>query len=225
MEIPKSIESSLNILNYDNRDEEKENKKMQKVFDIQRISYFKDKGSNIHCLSKTNIPKNKKNLKLNDLIPNLNNIKIKFTKRENVDKKIIKLFKNFIKDKIRKKDKKLTEEFLFKNLSFWNRFIQGMFTPPFYYMDESRNESIEFKSMNSLYIIWIFQNEFANELYFQFLKEKGNILVDSFIDFFDIKEEENIKTIKYYIRNFNKIFSLVLGKIHFFILSLLKYIF
>lgn len=154
----------------------------------------------------------KKNLKLNDIIPHLQNIKFKFSKRENIDKKIIKLFKNFIKDKI-KQDKKKSEEM--KNLSFWNRYVQGMYTPPFYYVDECTNETIEFKSTNSIYILWIFQNELANELYTLFLQEKGNNLIDSFVEFFDITESEDIKMIKYYILNFNKIFSLAKGKIIF----------
>jgi len=141
-------------------------------------------------------------------LPNLNSIKIKFTKRENVDKKIVKLYKNFIKEKI-KQDKKKAEEL--KNLSFWNRFVQGMYTPPFNFVDECTNENIEFKSTNSIYVLWIFQNEFANELYMQFLQEKGNKLIDSFVDFFDITENDDIKMIKYYIFNFNKIFSLTKG--------------
>lgn len=184
-----------------------------KIFEIKRKNYANDKCSNINSLTKQSIPASKKNLKLNDILPCLNNIKIKFTKRENVDKKIIKLFKNFIKEKI-KQDKKKLEEF--KNLSFWNRFVQGMYSPPFNYVDECTNETIEFKSTNSLYILWIFQNELSNELYSQFLQEKGSDLIYTFINFFDITESDDIKMIKYYIFNFNKIFSLAKGISKFF---------
>jgi ferric iron reductase protein FhuF len=187
-------------------------KKENKIFEIKRDNYIKDKNSNINSLTKQNISAVKKNLKLNEIIPQLQNIKFRFSKRENVDKKIIKLFKNFIKNKI-KQDKMKSEEM--KNLSFWNRYVQGMYTPPFYYVDECTNKTIEFKSSNSIYILWIFQNELSNELYTLFLQEKGNNLIDSFVDFFDITESEDIKMIKYYIFNFNKIFSLAKGKIIF----------
>ena len=155
-------------------------------------------SKNIHNSSSSTNNK----IKLTDIIPKLSQIKIKFTKRENLDKKIIKLFKAFIKEKIKRKS---NEEI--KNLGFWNRFTQGMCNPPFKFYDEITNEMIEFKSTNSLYIIWIFQNEFSTELYKQFLKAKGNSLYETIIEFFELKEVEDKKMAKYYIFNFYSIFS------------------
>lgn len=207
---PMSNELSKNKNNEIKMEENKFNqKKKEKVFNIERNSYIKDKSSNFNSLTKQSITMPKKNIKLLDILPNLNQIKLKFTKRENIDKKIIKFFKNFVKGKI-KNEKKKTEEI--RNISFWKRFIQGMYTPPFYYVDESTNETIEFKSTNSLYIIWIFQNEFANELYSQFLQENGNDLFNKFLEFFEVNEKEDKKVLKYYMFNFNKIFSLEQSK-------------
>jgi len=178
------------------------------IFSIKKNEIKKDKSSNLNSLTKNNYNINNNNtntnkIKLKEIIPKLNKIKIKFTKRENLDKKIVKLFKNFIKEKIKRKN----ENENIKNLGFWNRFTQGMCNPPFNFYDEITNEFIEFKSVNSLYIIWIFQNEFSTELYKEFIKNKGESVYESIADFFKIKENEDLKIARYYIFNFYSIFS------------------
>lgn len=181
----------------------------KKILLINNNECIKDKSSNLNSLTKEYFPKKEiKNnpYKIKQLLPSLNQIKIKFTKRENIDKKIMKLLKNFIKVNIKKKNQNFLNEI--KNVGFWNRFIQGMYTPPFKIVDDSTNENLEFKSMNSFYLVWIFQNDFATEIYKLFLKEKSNVLLDSFIEYFNLKESDDIKTLKYYIYNFHKIFSL-----------------
>ena len=113
----------------------------------------------------------------------------------------MKLFKFFIKERIKNKAENI------KNLGFWNRFSQGYFNPPFNFFDDIANESIEFRSVNSLYIIWIFQNEFSTELYKEFIKSEGESLFQRILDSFGIIENEDLKIAKYYIINFFSIFS------------------
>lgn len=178
---------------------------MSKIFSIKKNEIKVDKSSNLNCLQKINHnisnPKSPK-VKLNQIIPKLKQIKVKFTKRENLDKKIIKFFKAFIKEKIKRHDTKSI-----KNLGFWNRFAQGMCSPPFNFYDEITNEYIEFKSVNSLYIIWVFQNEFSTELYNEFIQVKGENVFENIKNFFMIKENDDLKLARYYIFNFYSIFS------------------
>ncbi len=94
-----------------------------------------------------------------------------------------------------------------KNLGFWNRFSQGYYNPPFNFLDEFTNELIEFKSFNSLYIIWIFQNEFSTELYKEFIKINGEYVFQDILDSYGVIEKEDIKITKYYLYNFYSIFS------------------
>lgn len=158
----------------------------------------------MNALTKEKILQKSCNKKIKEILPYLSQIKFKFTKRECVDRKILKLFKKFIKEKL--KHFKTTKCTL-NNSDFWEKFLSGAYTPPFKIYDESTLETIEFKTMNTLYIAWIFQNDSARYLYTNFIEEKSSSVFYSLKEFFEIKEEPDSRILKYYILNFHNIFS------------------
>ena len=167
--------------------------------DNNKITIKNDPHSNYNQLLKENFPKNINNNKRNSLIDN--NFHPKFIKKENVDKKIFRFFRNFIKEK------SVTENniVILKNSSFWINFSQKNLLPPMRYIDNNNN--VIFKSFNSNYFIWLFSQEGTNELFNQFLKEEGNLLLNKFIMKYNLKNDnEEISNLKKYLFNIPNIY-------------------
>ena len=97
---------------------------------------------------------NKKNMKLNSIF-------FEFTKRENIDKSIIRKFRktlaqsNYIQvDKESKIENSLFPEVTYKS-KFWKKFCNSELIPPFFF----KEEKIVFKSFCANYLLWLFKNE------------------------------------------------------------------
>jgi hypothetical protein len=104
---------------------------------------------------------------------------IKFTKKENVDKKLLRKFKKYLKDLL--KENKLS--FI---SDFWKSFIKGKLLPPVNYKPPGTDKCIQFKSFNTKYLLWLFSHEGGVELYNQFVENKSeeifSLLEDIVVD-------------------------------------------
>ena len=117
----------------------------------------------------------------------------KFLKRENIDKKIIRKYRKFIQKSV--KGKVNSEVIL--------NFIKGNIIPPF------KIDDIEFKSINTNYIIWLFSHEEMHFWYSEFHEEFLDKLVNILTSKYNVNEEDEIELLKCYIINLNKIYHSV----------------
>lgn len=117
---------------------------------------------------------------------------ILFTKRENIDKFIVRKFKRYLKTKYRSKKKlhlnKFTKSFISLNL-----------LPPF-----EHNREI-FNSFCTKYMIWLFRDECIQELYRTFVNETIEDLVAYYKERFNPSEEE-LENLREYVLKMDKIF-------------------
>jgi hypothetical protein len=121
-----------------------------------------------------------------------------FTKRENVDKKLLRSWRKNLRNN-KNKVQILTGE----NKTFWTNYMDCNLFPPFKYYEN--NENYEFKSFNSAYIIWCFTHEKSLEFYEYFIKEDYRKIISYYIGNFNIKENE-LRLLKEYLKNFGKIY-------------------
>ena len=110
--------------------------------------------------------------------------KFKLLKRENVDKKILRKFKKYLKAKSKEKEDNEIKNYI-KNNDFWSEYIKQNLMPPFKY--EKEKEKVSFKSFNTQYLCWFFEHKYSLELYNFFIKEKYDNLIH------EIKEANNLK--------------------------------
>jgi hypothetical protein len=121
---------------------------------------------------------------------------VKFTKRENIDKRVLRQFRKFL---ICQKDK--------TNLSeFWKTFVNVNLLPPVKYTNHILKEDIDFKSFNINYSIWLFSHRGGCELYKQFLTREMEKIMNMFKDVVK-KSYENGKELRNYIENLAFIYS------------------
>jgi hypothetical protein len=158
----------------------------------------KDKSSIYNLHKKEYLPKLKRDLTLKETIPLLKNFNPNYTKRANVDKKILRKFKNYLKGILEKKNyshSTSTSNFGQENL-FWFEFVNGNYFPPFKFYDEKEKKQKEFKSFNSNYLIWIFNREKAINFYEEFLKDCGKETLDSLLKEYSLDISEKSKEIE-----------------------------
>jgi hypothetical protein len=136
-------------------------------------------------------PKNKKISIAKDFI-------FKFTKRENIDKKVLRKFRKFLK--IVKKQNQLIEI-----NKFWFSFINDNILPPMTYTNNAYNDNVAFKSFNTTYMLWLFSHPGGIELYEMFLIDNKNSIISAFNDSF-ISEEDRI-ALDSYLTHFAYIYS------------------
>jgi hypothetical protein len=163
------------------------------------------------------------------MIPFLRDFNPKFLKKENIDKKILRKFRNFVKSfmendlsskiysRINGKEelqKAITiESEKYKNLIFLKKFYKQNLLPPMNYCDDDNNISIEFKSFNTNYMLWLFSQDGVSEIYKLFTDNLGNEILNDFVqsynlDFVNKKNEIGIiQTLKDYIFSIEKIYT------------------
>ena len=91
--------------------------------------------------------------------------KFHILKRENVDKKVLRKFKKFLKTKLKEKAENVVKSYI-NNNKFWPDYIKMNLMPPFNY----DKEKIKFKSFNTKYLCWFFDHKYALELFNIFIK-------------------------------------------------------
>jgi hypothetical protein len=162
-----------------------------------------DITSNYFQLHKPYVPNIKKQENIKDKYPLLNQFRPKYTKRENIDKKILRKFKAFLIAE--SKAKQLNMNYCDKN--FWIMFISGNILPPLKYTDNNSGELVDFKSFNSNFMNWLFRKKGAEQFYNSFIAKEGDNTVNFLTDEYLIHKIEDINQLDYYVKNLYKIFT------------------
>lgn len=117
-------------------------------------------------------------------------ISFEFTKRENIDKTVMRKFRKFVMTKIKSKTADLD--------AFWKDFCIFTYLPPF------KTEDIEFRSFCTNYLLWVFSHPGGKELYESFIDKNLNELLQIFTDKY---KTNNTGDLKEYLINLGDVFS------------------
>ena len=131
----------------------------------------------------------------------LKEFQFKFTKRENVDKKVLRKFRKFLKEKYKKNQANICS--IISNNKFWLDFISLNLLPPFSYIAEEK----EFKSFNTGYMCWIFEHANSVELYNIFIKANYQNLISHFESKYKLTNDEQFPQLKTYLNTLAIVFS------------------
>ena len=140
-------------------------------------------------------------------LPFLNSFKPKYIKRETIDKKIIRNFKNFIVKEYKQKKFEINASTMDQN--FFINFINGNLLPPLDFIDGNTGENIIFNSFNCSYLLWLFSKKGIKEAYIHFINEKGKEFINSISEHYEISPEEK-NQLNSYIINYPFIFDISL---------------
>ena len=225
------IEKDNNIFNKTEKNEfiiDTSSKNLQKMFDEDKFNNdydnIKEKKSNINfeeINTNINVPQNKKKEKkkyqkkkkdnkeetIFNQLPYLNSFKPKYIKRETIDKKIIRSFKNYVVKEYKSNKFEINETTMDQN--FFINLINGNLLPPLDFHDLNTDEYIKFNSFNCSYLLWFFSKKGVKEIYNQFITEKGKEFVNDMSQYYEISLEEK-NQLNSYIMNFPYIFDISL---------------
>jgi hypothetical protein len=132
----------------------------------------------------------------------------KFTKRENIDKKILRKSRKFIKDKFKKNKIDLNSLNLTEpQKDFWVSFSSTNLLPPMKYQDKETQQFFDFRSFNTAYILWLFSHKGAEQIFDYYLQENVSEILESFISKFKLNDPEEINMLAFYVNNLSKVYS------------------
>ena len=140
-------------------------------------------------------------------LPYLNSFKPKYIKRETIDKKIIRSFKNYTIKEYKANRLVIDEKTMDQN--FFINFVNGNMIPPLDFHDVNTDEYVKFNSFNCSYLLWFFSKKGVKEVYNQFINEKGKEFIDDLSQYYEISNEEK-NQLNSYIMNFPNIFDISL---------------
>ncbi len=140
-------------------------------------------------------------------LPFLSSFKPKYAKRETIDKKIIRHFRQFVINQ--NKQKKFIITNTMKDYSFYILLINGGLLPPIDFYDNSSNEKIAFKSFNSNYLLWFFSKKGIKDLYLKFTSTVGLALLEEVSTYYGLNDKEKTQ-LENYINNLPFIFDISL---------------
>ena len=212
-----NIDTSTKNL-YKNFDNDEPDNKFNDNKNNANIIHFGEISTNINIIEKENKKKekkkgNKKNKTKKEetifsQLPYLNSFKPKYIKRETIDKKIIRLFKNYVIKEYKERrfeiDKKIMDQNFFINL------INGNMLPPLEFHEVDTDEYIKFNSFNCSYLLWFFSKKGVKEIYNQFISEKGKEFISDMGQYYEIGTEEEKDQLNTYIMNMPNIFDITL---------------
>ena len=137
----------------------------------------------------------------------MNSFKPKYIKRETIDKKIIRTFKNYVAKENKEKRLEIKNENL--DYNFFLNLIYGNLLPPIDFTDESTGEIIKFNSFNFKFLLWFFSKKGVKDVYLNFINEKGKEFINDLSEHYELSLEEK-NQLNYYISNFPFIFDISL---------------
>ena len=140
-------------------------------------------------------------------LPYLNSFKPKYIKRETIDKKIIRSFKNYTIKEYKANRLVIDEKIMDQN--FFINFVNGNMIPPLDFHDVNTDEYVKFNSFNCSYLLWFFSKKGVKEVYNQFINEKGKEFTEDLSQYYEISNEEK-NQLNSYIMNFPNIFDISL---------------
>ena len=151
--------------------------------------------------------KNNKEETIFNQLPYLNSFKPKYIKRETIDKKIIRSFKNYTIKEYKANRLVIDEKTMDQN--FFINFVNGNMIPPLDFHDVNTDEYVKFNSFNCSYLLWFFSKKGVKEVYNQFINEKGKEFTEDLSQYYEISNEEK-NQLNSYIMNFPNIFDISL---------------
>lgn len=157
-----------------------------------------------HTLTNIHLNNNKHPTHTNQILfnqlPFLSSFKPKYTKRENIDKKILRSFRKYLYDL-----SKVTTLYPSINEScFYIRFINKELFPPLTYVNPVSQEKITFKSFNSNFLLWFFSFPGIKEYYTKFTQEQSPVY--EFAHYYELNDHDT-NQLKNYINNLPFIFD------------------
>ena len=180
------------------------------------LEYFKNQIENptIHqpTINLNNINQKEKDnseLTLYKQLPFLSSFKPHYAKRETIDKKIIRTFRQYLIEENKKKLLDLNINSI--DYSFYISLIRGSILPPSTYYDNNTNENLCFKSFNSHFLLWFFSKEGIRDLYTKFLNSQGSNFLKIATDYYKLNQKES-EQLNSYMNNLPFIFDLSLVK-------------
>ena len=180
--------------------------KEKEIINYKKYNYFNDPYSNFNNFTKNFKIKNNIKKRFRDIHPFLKTFNPKFLKKENIDKKIFRKFRKFFKT-FYKNNK--NSPILSKNILFWKNFYAKNLLPPVK-IEEKNGKLIDYKSFNTKYLLWLFNQEGTTELFNLFIiKERENI-INNFIseyDLYESKEPDIIEKLRQYINYIPEIYD------------------
>ena len=186
--------------------EEMKEMKEDNIINFRRYNYWTDPNSNYNNFTKKYEIKNNPKKRFRDIHPFLKTFNPKFLKKENIDKKIFRRFRKFVRS-IYRTNKNLP---LFKkNPLFWQKFYSKNLLPPVKIMLSQNGQLIEHKSFNTQYLIWLFNQEGTSELFEMFAKNETENVIKNFIEEYDLsdsKEPDIIGKLREYIKYIPEIY-------------------
>ena len=155
--------------------------------------------------AKKKAKKNKNEELLFNQLPYLSSFKPKYVKRETIDKKIIRGFKNYLVKEYREKRFEINNTTMDSN--FFINFINGSLLPPIDFFDVNTNENVKFNSFNCSYLLWFFSKKGVKDIYLNFINEKGKDFIDNISKYYEISQDEKDQ-LNHYINNYPFIFDI-----------------
>jgi len=135
----------------------------------------------------------------------LKEFNLKFTKRENIDKKVLRKFRKFLKEKMKKNSINWYGMGLDENnKDFWMHFIADNLMPPMTFKE--MNDNVEFKSFNTNYMVWLLAHKGSVDLYNYYIQEQHDDLMKTFITKYNLKNQEELHQLNIYLNNIAMIF-------------------
>ena len=170
-------------------------------------NHLEDPYSNFNNFTKKYEIKINPKKRFRDIHPFLKTFNPKFLKKENIDKKIFRRFRKFVRILYKK-----NKNFLIfnKNPVFWKKFYVKNLLPPVKIILNQNGQIIEHKSFNTQYLIWLFKQEGTTELFEMFTKNESENVINNFVEEYDLNksEEQNIiEKLKEYMKYIPEIYT------------------
>lgn len=200
-------EECFNKINTIDMKTKNEENKEDEIINYRRYNYLTDPNSNYNNFSKKYEIKTNPKKRFRDIHPFLKTFNPKFLKKENIDKKIFRRFRKFVKS-LYKKNKNLPV--FIKNPLFWRKFYVKNLLPPVKIVLNHNGNLIEHKSFNTQYLIWLFNQQGTTELFEMFSKNELEFVINNFIEEYDLSESKEpgiIEKIKQYIKYIPEIYG------------------
>ena len=192
--------------NIDNNSNDIATEKQEEIVNYKKYNFFTDPYSNYNNFTNKYKIKNTTKKRFRDIHPFLKTFNPKFLKKENIDKKIFRRFRKFVKTYY--KENKNSPIFS-KNIFFWKKFYVKNLLPPIKIISNN-DQIIEHKSFNTQYLIWLFNQEGITELFNLFIEKESENVINNFISEYNLyksKESNIIEKLKQYIKYIPEIYD------------------
>ena len=181
--------------------------KNDEIVNYKKYNFYTDPNSNYNNFTKKYEIKTVPKKRFRDIHPFLKTFNPKFLKKENIDKKIFRRFRKFVKANYKKNK---NNPIFVKNPLFWEKFYFKNLLPPVKIMLNNNGHLIEHKSFNTQYLLWLFNQEGTTELFNIFIEKESKNVINNFIDEYNLSKSEEPKIVdklKEYIKFIPEIYG------------------